>query len=141
MMKFLMVLMTVFLMGVGGPGVVSAHDVTLQWDPNSEPDLAGYYIYQSTTPDNWSINYRLKDGNGVDIVIAVSTDPQAVITGLVRDTAYYWVVTAFDTESLESDWSNQVTKTFTAPDAPKGLRFWQEIVRRFKLLFGGLRVG
>lgn len=135
-------LLTALLIVVLSFGTAHAYDVTLQWDANTEPDLAGYYIYQSTTPDSWDINYRLKDVDGNDIVILPTANPEAVITGLKKSTDYYWVVTAFDDEvpSLESDWSNQVSKIFSPPGNPQGLRFLQQVARWFKNLFSSLKI-
>ena len=41
----------------------------------------------------------------------------------IPDGTYFWVVTAYDTEGLESGYSNEVTKRLdtTPPDNPQGL--------------------
>ena len=92
-------------------------EVTLQWDPNTEPDLAGYKIYYDT---NSGAPY---DGTAADqgsspVVVAIEdlTDPdqpEYTITGLTGSRDYFFAVTAFDNEtpSLESDYSDEVTIT------------------------------
>ena len=104
-----------------------AEDVTLQWDANTERDLAGYKIY--------------RDGVKVGEDVLVGTE--TYIDAGLSDGDYYWNVTAFDTEGFESEYSNTVTKHINnPPDAPTGLRFWiEEIISWLKARFGrGLRV-
>ena len=90
-------------------------NVTLQWDANTEPDLAGYRLYQATA----SGAYTFGPGNeALDI-------PAGTMTGTINalDGTFYWVVTAYDTEGLESIPSNEVTAHLdaTGPEAPTGL--------------------
>jgi pectate lyase len=73
--------------------------VSLDWNDNNEPDLAGYNVYRSTTsggpytgPLNGSL---LNDPNYDDEIVT-------------HDTTYYYVVTAVDTNSNESGYSNEV---------------------------------
>lgn len=73
--------------------------LTLTWDTNQEPDLAGYRLYASTSPGVYAapIASLPKD---------VTTQQ---VTGLQLDTRYYFVVTAFDTSGNESEASNEVS--------------------------------
>jgi hypothetical protein len=82
-----------------------AVDLTLAWDPNTEPDLEGYGVYLS------------KDGAGppYDLVGYVTTgeledpsNPTFTITGLVKGDRYYIALTAYDTAGAESDFSDAV---------------------------------
>ena len=94
-------------------GFSYAAEVTLQWDPNTEPDLAGYKVYYG--------NFSGEPYDGMDIAQGASpivvnlTDlddphhPEFTATGLDDDDVYYFVLTAFDTENLESDFSNEVS--------------------------------
>ena len=75
--------------------------VTLIWDPNSEPDLAGYDIYYGTA----SGNYQWKSDVG-----NVTTYTQS---GLDIGVTYYLAATAHNTQGLESGFSNEVV--YTAP--------------------------
>ncbi len=76
-----------------------AADLTIFWTPNTESDLAGYKIYVGTAPGVY----------GTPIVIGPQTE--YTITGLADGTTYYIAVTAYNTAGLESDFSNEVSKT------------------------------
>jgi hypothetical protein len=76
--------------------------VTLTWDPNSEPDLAGYDIYYGTAPGNYQ--WKTDVGN-------VTTYTQ---TGLNIGATYYLAATAHNTQGLESGFSNEVVYTVPA---------------------------
>jgi len=75
----------------------AADSVTLVWDPNTEPDLAGYKIYYGTNSGQWNIT------------IDVGNVTNVTISGLVRGVTYYFVATAYNTANLESDPSNEVS--------------------------------
>ncbi len=75
--------------------------VGLNWNDNSESDLSGYNIYRSTT-----------SGSGYNKINTTTvTVSQYTDSGLTNGTAYYYVVTAIDTSSLESSHSSQVSAT------------------------------
>jgi hypothetical protein len=82
-----------------------AADVTLAWDPNSEPDLAGYVLYWGTS----SRSYTFSDD--------VGNTTTHTISGLSVGQTYYITVTAFDNSANESGYSNEVVHTIPAPDA------------------------
>ena len=90
----------------------AASNVTFEWDANSESDLAGYRLHQGVT-------------NGVyDSVVAdIPAGTETVILTNIPDGTYYWALIAYDTEGLESGYSNEVTKRLdtTPPDNPQGL--------------------
>jgi chitinase len=71
--------------------------VTLTWDANSEPDLAGYKVYYGTSSRNYP---NVKD---------VGDKNTATISNLTDGQSYYFAVTAYDIGGLESDYSNEVT--------------------------------
>src|SRR4051812_31768310 len=75
---------------------VTAESVTLVWDPNSEPDLAGYRFYYGGESGNYT--------NIVDIKNATTNS----VSGLVEGGTYFFAVTAYNTLGLESDFSNEV---------------------------------
>jgi hypothetical protein len=80
--------------------VTSGHamDVTLQWTPNNEPNLAGYKVFYRQ--EGQSYNYT--DPNWE------TTDPTCVIYDLNETDTYYFIVRAFSTEGFESANSNEV---------------------------------
>jgi len=73
--------------------------ILLDWDDNTEADLAGYHIYRSLSPGssytrvNWSL----------------LTDSQYVDTDVANCITYYYVVTAEDRFGYESAYSNEVS--------------------------------
>ncbi len=73
-----------------------AGDVNLQWDPNTEPDLAGYKVYFGTASRQY----------GPPIVIGL--EASYTFQGLPAG-AYYFAVTAFNSAGLESSFSNEVS--------------------------------
>lgn len=78
--------------------------VELEWDANSEPDVAGYKLYFGTASGNYTEAFDA----GRQTVATVS---------LLAETTYYFVVTAYNTEGLESPFSNEVT--YTTPQVPE----------------------
>ena len=97
--------------------------VTFEWDANTETDLAGYRLYQSTTLGT----YVFGAGNEVaEILVGTET----VILEDILSGTYFWVLTAFDTGGNESGPSNEVTATLDSlsPDAPKNLRITIKVI-------------
>ncbi len=88
--------------------VLSAGEVTLAWDPNSEPDLAGYKLY-----------YGLESGQ-YDEIIDVGNVTTTTVPGLDAGLTYYFVVTAYNAAGLESDPSNEVSYTVPDETSPSG---------------------
>jgi len=107
-------------------GQAMALDITLQWDANTEPDLAGYKVYYNIGSNGPPYNGTgAVEGNSPIDVGNVTT---FTLHGLPDDSGIndqtYFVVTAYDNEtpSLESGYSNEVKMwdqfTGTAPHAP-----------------------
>ena len=77
-------------------------DLTIAWDPNSEPDVSAYGIFirkGAEGPPYDFLGYVAL--NEID-----PANPSFVVTGLEEGAIYYVVVTALDTEGLESVYSN-----------------------------------
>lgn len=88
----------VALLLVWAAGMARAQDwVRLAWDPNSEPDLGGYIVYYGVASRVYT--NAINVGN-------VTTN---TVTGLVQGVLYYFAVTAYNTNGLESDFSDEVT--------------------------------
>ena len=69
---------------------------TLEWDPNAEPDLAGYRLY-----------YGLSSGD-YQYSVDVGNQTTYTITDLEASKTYYIAATAYNTTGLESGYSNEV---------------------------------
>ncbi len=97
-----------FLGGIASLLIVSlslgeaAQSVKLAWDPNSEPNIAGYVLRYGTT--------RGKPCQIIDVGKATT----AAVSNLACGTTYFFTVTARNTFGLESPPSNEVSYT-TAP--------------------------
>ena len=74
-----------------------AAELTLAWNPNSEPDIAGYVLYWGTQPGVYPSSWNV--GN---------FSSQRVI-GLADSTTYYFVLRAYNTSGLMSDPSAEVS--------------------------------
>ena len=82
-------------------------DVNLQWDANTETDLAGYKVYYKTATPGPSYN-----GTGAvegDSPIDVGNVTQITLHGLDEDVTYFFAVTAYNTSQLESGFSNEAS--------------------------------
>lgn len=86
------------LLLVSGP--VQAATLTVTWDANTEPDLAGYKVYYGTASGAYGA--------------PVFVDAQATscqLANLDACTTYYIAVTAFDTSANESAFSQETSAT------------------------------
>jgi arabinogalactan endo-1,4-beta-galactosidase len=81
--------------------------VSLDWNDNSEGDLAGYNIYRSTTSGS---GYSKLNSS----LLSTSNYTDNSVSG---GTTYYYVVTAVDTSSNESDVSSEESATPTGNTA------------------------
>jgi len=87
---------------------VSTGSATLSWEAPTQfvdgsglsGELAGYRIYYGTAPDTYTTTIQI-DGTGLTTY---------VVENLAPDT-YYFATTAFSNNGLESDHSNEATKT------------------------------
>jgi hypothetical protein len=73
--------------------------ISLDWDDNKEPDLAGYNIYRSLNP--YSGYFRINQ--------SLLTDSEYVDNSANNYMTYYYVVTAEDTFGYESVYSDEVS--------------------------------
>ena len=73
-----------------------AYDVTLAWEPNTDPDIAGYILYIHQV-DYYSLD-EIDPNN-----------PQGAVNKLESGKTYFFAVTAINNDGLESDFSNQVS--------------------------------
>ena len=96
-----------------GYGISSAAEITLAWDANTESDLMGYKIYYDTSPGN---PYYGRDADqGISPITVLRKDlddpsnPKFTLTELSDNEYYYFALTAFDSENLESGYSNEAS--------------------------------
>ena len=75
--------------------------ISLNWDDNTEPDLAGYNVYRSTATGG-----QYTKVNGALVTVSDYSD-----TGLISGVTYYYVVRAENTSTQESGNSNEASAT------------------------------
>jgi fibronectin type 3 domain-containing protein len=89
--------------------LVSAREVILSWDANTESDLAGYKLYVQA---GRTIEPGGSQATIIYIPIASPTfdleNPRYTIDNLEDNIVYYFVVTAYSYHGFESDFSNEV---------------------------------
>jgi hypothetical protein len=82
----------------------SAASVTLAWDQNSEPDVAGYKIHWGTSSDNLAFNKN------------VGNTTLCTITELDEGRTYYFAATAYNSAGAESGYSDQISYSIPLSD-------------------------
>lgn len=106
---------------MGIAGMASAMDVTLAWDANTETNLDGYKIYYSLNQGGPYKGSGSAEGASPILVslnsLSNPSSPEFTIHGISEE-RYYFVVTAFNSEGLESGYSNEV---YTEPSTPSAL--------------------
>ena len=110
--------LVVFLSFLFYANLVSAAQVTLAWDANTETDLAGYKVYYKTSSPIEPYNGTGADQGPSPITIPLyeltnPDSPEYTLTGLDENEDYYFVVTAYDNEDPvnESAYSNWVSNS------------------------------
>lgn len=94
------------LCAISTPSAVPAAEVSLAWDPNTEPDLAGYKVYYGLGSRNY------------DRVMDVGNTTSCVVTGLEQDRTYYFAATAVNTANIESEFSDEVSAALSTSNQP-----------------------
>ena len=77
--------------------------ITLAWDANQEPDVAGYHLYYQELP------------GGIPVKVDAGTQTQLTLTGLIAGRTYSFFATAYNTAGLESDPSTPLEHTVSIP--------------------------
>ena len=95
--------------------VTAAYQITLAWDANTESDLEGYILYgrewSPCPPYDYIATYPVTE-------LADPLNPRCKVTDLEKHVIYYFVVTAYDTEGNESDFSNIVSSKGNSVNCP-----------------------
>lgn len=112
-------LMAIVIVLIASPLVVGQTEEVynpdgVRWDHNTEPDLAGYYIYETTTSGSYEgLTFAFSVPAGTNQWEFETDHPEG---------KFYWSATAYDFAGNESGLSNEAEATFdhTPPDAPTG---------------------
>ena len=88
----------VWMIFISGINTLLAADVTLAWDANTEPDVAGYNVYAGITSGSYGPH------------VSVGNQTSYTVTGLGSGT-HYFAVTAYDAYGVESGFSIELSVT------------------------------
>jgi len=88
------------------PGVSLAASVTLGWDPNTDADCAGYQIYYGEASGEYWFQQD------------VGNQTRHTVNDLEEGKTYYFAVTAYNLENLESDYSKELAYTVPVESPP-----------------------
>lgn len=87
---------------------ITGQQIRLEWDANSEPDIAGYNIYRAEASEG---PFTVLNGSLIVNTNFIDTSLQHLVN-------YYYVATAVNTSNLESGYSNMVEYTFACKGDP-----------------------
>ena len=79
----------------------AAQSINLAWDASTDPNLAGYRVYAGLSSGGYSQSFDVPAGTTMFAYLNPTTG-----------TRYYFAVTAYDNQGLESPHSNEVTGVF-----------------------------
>ena len=94
------------LQAVHAQDVTENVSVNLAWDPNTEPNIAGYKLYSRTVYTTY--------GSGTDLGNVTAT----TVPDLPSGNVYYFKVTAYNTQGIESQPSSEVLYIALHPPTP-----------------------
>ena len=82
-------------------------DITLAWDANTEPNLAGYKVYYDSNGSGEP--YGGTGATEGDSPVDVGNVTEFILHGLLDGEVHFFAVTAYNDEGLESGYSNEVS--------------------------------
>ena len=97
--------------------------VTLSWDPNTEPDIAGYKVHWGTS-------------SGVYGQFSDVSQTTASVSDLAVGIRYYFAVTAYNKAGLESGYSEEVSAIVPSPDSTPAPQYLLNISTRVRVSGG-----
>ncbi len=85
--------------------LVQAASVTLTWQRNQEPDIAGYKIFYGTRSGRYTNSITIDDTANQPLERSYTVD------GLQEGATYYFAIKAFDLAGQEGVFSDEISKT------------------------------
>lgn len=106
-LQFLLVALTILAFTPRASG--TAPSIILEWDPSPSASAIGYFVW-----------YGTNSGNYFDVVDATYSN-SAFFPELLPATTYYFMVTAYNEDLMESDPSVELAHAIPSPNAPPTL--------------------
>ena len=97
--------------------------VTLSWDANTEPDIAGYKVYWGTS-------------SGVYDQFSVVSKTTTSVSDLTVGGRYYFAVTAYNEAGLESGYSEEISAIVGSPGSTQAPQYLLNISTRVRVRGG-----
>ena len=105
---YIIILLSVVLLAPASNSQSSQYcELTLAWDVNPEPDLAGYRLYYGSES-----RYDTENFKGYQEPIDVGLSTKATLTGFQAGCTYYFTATAYDQRGHETDYSIELSHSF-----------------------------
>ncbi len=95
-----------FLVLIRVSAVAAAANVTLAWDPSTDPTVTGYNLY-----------YGSASGTYTNVILAGGAT-SATVSNLTQGATYFFAATTYNAAGLESDYSIEVS--YAVPGNPAG---------------------
>jgi len=103
---FTVLFLCLFLFLGVSAGYTDTAEITLLWDKNTEANIKGYKVYSGTSSRNYAKDPICEvDSNWNSCTVSVAQDGKT----------HYYAVKAYNTEGLESDFSNEVSYKSSRP--------------------------
>jgi len=109
-----------------GATIPTGQGVTLTWNSNTEPNIAGYNIYYGGASGTYTN------------MISVSNITNTTISGLLAGVTYYFTVTAYNTLGQESVYSGEVSYSVVGLPTVPTVQFHSAIPGQFSLTVSGV---
>ena len=92
------------------PVIAWSAAITMTWDRNQEPDIAGYRIYYGTQSGIYDNTVTIYDSANLPLERSYTVD------GLSEGTTYYFALKTFDQAGQESDYSVETSQNIPGGD-------------------------
>jgi hypothetical protein len=109
-----------------GATLPTGQSVTLTWNSNTEPNIAGYNVYYGGASGTYTN------------VIRVSNATNTTISGLLAGVTYYFAVTANNNLGQESVYSGEVSYSVVGLPTVPTVQFLNAIPGQFSLIVAGV---
>jgi len=112
------------------PVIAQAASVTMTWNRNQEPDIAGYRIYYGTQSGQYNNSITVYDSATQPLQLSYT------VAGLSEGTTYYFALKTFDQAGQESDYSVETSQNIPGGDSYDIFDSHLFVMQQYRDLFG-----